>query len=178
VSSPRFVADGPLADVLAELREYADAGRAASRAAVGRAVVELGAVAAGLTIHDGRHFYVSTYCQHALDVAESVPELDVISGTLHDECRRTCKICHAPCLCHCHGTRNRSNVVPEDPDPEGAPMGNKAGDPHPKRFGKSAQQIAAEEQQRRSDENARREAEAEQIEADDIARHPGEPGYE
>lgn len=54
-------------------------------------------------------------------------------------------------------------------------MGNRAGEPHPKRFGKSDQQVQAEEQQQRSDENARREQE--QAETDDVARHPGEADY-
>lgn len=137
----------------------------------------------GLTIHDGTHFYLSTYCQHAL-VLETRRGADTVSEALHHACRQTCKICQAPCRCAsvgcpCPTTRNRSNVVPENPDPdEGDPMGNKPGDLHPKRFGRSAQEIAAEEQTRRSEENARRETEAEKIEADDIARHPGEPGYE
>lgn len=47
-------------------------------------------------------------------------------------------------------------------------MGNRAGEPHPKRFGKSAAEVAAEEQLRRSAENARREAEADKIQADDL----------
>lgn len=32
------------------------------------------------------HLYVSTYCQHGQ----------------HGDCRLTCKICSAPCLCPCH----------------------------------------------------------------------------
>lgn len=31
------------------------------------------------------HLYISTYCQH----------------TLHGDCRLTCKVCSAPCLCPC-----------------------------------------------------------------------------
>ena len=38
--------------------------------------------------------YVSTYCMHEQ----------------HDDCRLTCKICHAPCLCYCH------NVTPSGGD--------------------------------------------------------------
>jgi hypothetical protein len=38
---PRYVSKAPLVEVLAELREYADAGQAVSRAACGRIVVEL-----------------------------------------------------------------------------------------------------------------------------------------
>jgi hypothetical protein len=56
-------------------------------------------------------------------------------------------------------------------------MGNKRGDPHPKRIGKSGAQIAAEEQARRSAENERIAREQERIEADDVACHPGEEDY-
>jgi hypothetical protein len=38
---PKYVSDGPLAEVLRELWDYADGGQAASRAAVGRALMEL-----------------------------------------------------------------------------------------------------------------------------------------
>lgn len=55
-------------------------------------------------------------------------------------------------------------------------MGQK-GQPHPQRFGKSAERLAAEEQQRRSAENERIAAESEKVEADDVARHPGEADY-
>jgi len=38
---PRYVSEAPLAEVLEELRDYANAGQAVSRAACGRIVVEL-----------------------------------------------------------------------------------------------------------------------------------------
>jgi hypothetical protein len=38
---PRFVADGPLDEAMANLWEYANAGQAASRAACGRVITEL-----------------------------------------------------------------------------------------------------------------------------------------
>lgn len=34
------------------------------------------------------HQYVSTYCQHEQ----------------HNDCRLSCKLCKAPCLCRCHVT--------------------------------------------------------------------------
>jgi len=43
-----------------------------------------------------RHFYLSTACQHEL----------------HDECRRSCTFCAAPCRCGCHR--------PDPPDSEPA----------------------------------------------------------
>lgn len=39
--------------------------------------------------HPTRHLYTSTYCQHAQ----------------HSDCRLTCKVCSAPCLCPCHRGR-------------------------------------------------------------------------
>lgn len=88
----------------------------------------------GMTIHDGRHWYVSTYCQHARALeGEGGPEDSARrlreAGTLHRRCRLGCKVCAAPCLCDtrgcpCRSARNRSNVDPENPDPEkGVPMG-------------------------------------------------------
>lgn len=56
-------------------------------------------------------------------------------------------------------------------------MGNKAGDGHPKRFGKSAERVAAEQQERRSAANERIDKAQDKIEADDVARHPGEGDY-
>ena len=46
------------------------------------------------------HHYVSTYCIHAE----------------HADCRRTCKLCQAPCLCSCH----LADQPPTDPDPDAA----------------------------------------------------------
>lgn len=54
-------------------------------------------------------------------------------------------------------------------------MGTK-GQPHPQRFGKTAERLAAEEQTRRSDEQAKNAQPA--PETDDVARHPGEPDYQ
>lgn len=54
-------------------------------------------------------------------------------------------------------------------------MGQK-GQPHPQRFGKSAERLAAEDQNRRSDQNAQQATPVDK--ADDVARHPGEAGYE
>jgi hypothetical protein len=43
------------------------------------------------------HLYVSTYCQHEQ----------------HSDCRLSCKICKAPCLCPCHSqTASRVEPVP------------------------------------------------------------------
>jgi len=38
---PRYVSEAPLSEVLDELRDYANAGQAVSRAACGRIVIEL-----------------------------------------------------------------------------------------------------------------------------------------
>lgn len=38
-------------------------------------------------------YYLSTYCEHGLGEGRSEPS----------QCRVTCKVCHAPCACSCHG---------------------------------------------------------------------------
>lgn len=39
-------------------------------------------------------YYLSTYCEHGNGEGRDEPNL----------CRATCKTCHAPCACMCHGT--------------------------------------------------------------------------
>jgi hypothetical protein len=51
------------------------------------------------------HFYVSTYCEHAL----------------HTDCRLNCKVCGSLCRCPCHYNRGANPDLPDsiekdDPD--------------------------------------------------------------
>lgn len=39
--------------------------------------------------------YISTYCDHGLGEGRDQPS----------QCRMSCKACHAPCACMCHGGR-------------------------------------------------------------------------
>lgn len=42
-------------------------------------------------------YYLSTYCEHGLGEGRDEPS----------QCRVTCKACHAPCACQCHGGRQQ-----------------------------------------------------------------------
>lgn len=63
-----------------ELAEYDRRSRLIERAAVA-------GVLRDLTIKDGEHWYLSTYCFHGN----------------HADCRKTCKTCATSCICDCHG---------------------------------------------------------------------------
>lgn len=42
-------------------------------------------------------YYLSTYCEHGLGEGRAEPS----------QCRASCKACHAPCACLCHGGRQQ-----------------------------------------------------------------------
>lgn len=89
---------------MAELHEFGRGGAAVSRKAARWAFAQLQAQRDGHAIHEGAHVYVSTYCQHGTEQDRRAVEQQIATAgsSLHEQCRRSCKVCGAPCQCGCH----------------------------------------------------------------------------